>query len=181
MKRFVSGFILGLCLIAAVMWSYFRFGYAPVATNASPMPFEKYMAKIALNAKIDKEAPKQAAIPATEANLVAGAKLYHDYCMVCHGAASGPKTVIQDGMFPKPPMLLQGKGVTDDPPGESYWKVKNGIRMTGMPSFSPRLTDTELWQVSQLVANADKLPPDARQYIGQVPPDLDPRAAGVQH
>ena len=66
-------------------------------------------------------------------------------------------------------MLLQGMGVTDDPPGESYWKVKNGIRMTGMPAFSPGLTETELWQVSLLVANADKLPAEAKQYVGSLP------------
>ena len=26
-------------------------------------------------------------------------------------------------MFPTPPHLFKGHGVTDDPPGETYWKV----------------------------------------------------------
>jgi len=33
-------------------------------------------------------------------------------------------------------------GVSDDPPGETYWKVANGIRLTGMPAFKDTLTDT---------------------------------------
>jgi mono/diheme cytochrome c family protein len=61
-------------------------------------------------------------------------------------------------MYPHPPKLTEGKGVTDDEPGESYWKVANGIRLTGMPGFRPALSETQMWQVSLLVANADKLP-----------------------
>jgi thiosulfate dehydrogenase len=53
-------------------------------------------------------------------------------------------------------------GVSDDPAGETYWKVANGIRLTGMPAYKEMLTDTEMWQVSLLLANADKpLPPAA--------------------
>jgi hypothetical protein len=61
-------------------------------------------------------------------------------------------------MFPKPPELLRGTGVTDDPRGETYWKVANGIRLTGMPSFNDSLSPTQMWQISLLLANADKLP-----------------------
>jgi mono/diheme cytochrome c family protein len=68
------------------------------------------------------------------------------------------KTAIAAGMYPRPPKLLEGKGVTDDEPGESYWKVAHGIRLTGMPGFGKSLSETEMWQVSFLVAQADKLP-----------------------
>ena len=66
-------------------------------------------------------------------------------------------------------------GVSDDPPGETYWKVANGIRLTGMPAFKNVLTDTQMWQVSLLLANADKpLPPAALQTLRSevVPPSL---------
>jgi thiosulfate dehydrogenase len=61
-------------------------------------------------------------------------------------------------MFPDPPKLMEGKGVTDDSASETYWKVAGGIRMTGMPGFDKRLSPTQMWQVSLLLANADKLP-----------------------
>jgi thiosulfate dehydrogenase len=48
--------------------------------------------------------------------------------------------------------------MTDDPEGTTYWKATNGIRMTGMPGFATILSDTERWQVTMLVAHADKLP-----------------------
>jgi hypothetical protein len=64
---------------------------------------------------------------------------------------------------------MEGKGVTDDPPGETYWKVSGGIRMTGMPGFEKSLSTTQMWQVSLLCANADKLPAAAKQSLTEVP------------
>ncbi|MDQ2842367.1 MAG: hypothetical protein M3Y72_15250 [Acidobacteriota bacterium] len=48
--------------------------------------------------------------------------------------------------------------MTDDPVGETYWKIANGIRLTGMPGYTGALTDKEMWQISLMLANADKLP-----------------------
>jgi len=45
--------------------------------------------------------------------------------------------------------------VTDDPVSEIYWKAANGIRLSGMPSFKTKLSDPQLWQVSQLLAHAN--------------------------
>ena len=47
--------------------------------------------------------------------------------------------------------------MTDDESGETYWKVANGIRLTGMPGFRSTLKDDQLWQVSLLQAKADAL------------------------
>jgi mono/diheme cytochrome c family protein len=57
--------------------------------------------------------------------------------------------------------------VTDDPPGETYWKAANGIRLTGMPGYKGSLTDTQLWQVSVMLANADKLSPAAKAAVAE--------------
>jgi mono/diheme cytochrome c family protein len=68
-------------------------------------------------------------------------------------------------MFPKPPQLFDGTGVTDDPAWETYWKAANGIRLTCMPGFKGRLNDFQLWQVSQLLANADKVSPAVKAAL----------------
>jgi len=67
------------------------------------------------------------------------------------------QTAVAKGEFPRPPHLFTGKGVTDNERGETYWKVANGIRLTGMPGFNQQLSTTEMWQVSLLLANAEKL------------------------
>ena len=154
----VLGIILGVVAIALGIYSYFAMGQAPVATSALPMPFEKKLAHQALNAIVRREIPKTVPLQPDEANLAAGAQTYRDHCAVCHGLPGQADTLIAKGMYPRPPKLMEGKGVTDDEPGESYWKVANGIRLTGMPGFRPALSETQMWQVSLLVAQADKLP-----------------------
>ncbi|HTW30207.1 MAG TPA: c-type cytochrome [Candidatus Sulfotelmatobacter sp.] len=158
MGKFIFGVIVGLILVPAAVYVYFSTGMAPVATTAPPMPFENMFARMALHARMDKEVPKSVPVPANEATFLAGAQVYKENCAVCHGLPGSPMTSIAQGMFPKPPKLMEGMGVTDDPPSETYWKVDGGIRMTGMPGFQKTLSTTQMWQVSQLMANADKLP-----------------------
>jgi thiosulfate dehydrogenase len=67
--------------------------------------------------------------------------------------------------------------VTDDPAGETYWKVSNGIRMTGMPSFHQSLSETQMWQVSLLLANADKVPANVNLILSE-PLPMDQPAQG---
>ena len=171
LKGLLLGIVLGVLAVAAGAYFYFATGRAPVATAAAPMPFERKFAKIGLHAYLARLPHPDAPVPADDGNLAAGAKIYREHCAVCHGLPGQPPTAIAAGMYPKPPELLHGKGVTDDDAWESYWKIENGIRMTGMPAFKGRLTETEIWQASVLVKNADKLPPAAAGALATgVPP-----------
>jgi thiosulfate dehydrogenase len=176
MKKFLLGVVVGIALLCIIVVGYFLSGSAPVATDAPPMPMEKYLAKKALHAVMDREIPKTVPIPVDETNYLAGAQVYKDNCAVCHGLPGQPATAIAKGMFPKPPELMHGKGVTDDEPGETYWKVVHGIRLTGMPGFRNTLTDTQAWQVSILLANADKLPDAVKTLLANPAPQTVPAA-----
>jgi thiosulfate dehydrogenase len=163
--KFIVGLLLGLLLVPFGAYLYVAGGSAPVATTDSDFPFEAFFAHKALNARIKKDMPKNVPIQPSEANYVAGAELYKQDCAVCHGLPLAPKTAIATGMYPRSPLLFDGKGVTDDEPGESYWKIFNGIRLSGMPGFSKSLSETQMWQLALLVANADKLPPSAKAVL----------------
>ncbi len=177
MKSFAAGLIIGLLLVFGGVYFYFASGRAPVATDAEAMPFEKKFAHMALNARVEKEMPKSVPISADETAYLDGADVYHEHCAVCHGQPGQPATAIAKGMFPKPPVLLEDKGVTDDPAQETYWKVANGIRMTGMPAFKKTLTEQQMWQVSLLLANADKVPQSVKDRLASQPPPPPAAAA----
>ena len=162
MRLFIFGFLSAFVVILAAGYGYISMGMAPVATSSAPLPFEKLVTGIALDARVSREAPTFSPIQASTDVFVAGAKVYQSNCAVCHGLPGEAQSPIALGEFPKPPALFKGKGVTDDPPGETYWKVSNGIRLTGMPGFNKSLTPEQMWQVSLLLANADKLPPEAQ-------------------
>ncbi|MBV9670311.1 MAG: cytochrome c [Acidobacteriales bacterium] len=166
MAKFVLGVVIGVLLVPLFVYLYFSTGHVPTAVSAEPMPFEKKLARMGLQSALDKQAPKSAPFQATEADYVAGVTLYKQNCAVCHGLPDKQKTAIANGMYPKPPQLFV-HGVTDDPPGETYWKVANGIRLTGMPGFKQGLSEQQLWQVSLMLANADKLPSSAQQGLSQ--------------
>jgi mono/diheme cytochrome c family protein len=158
--KFLLGLLIGLLLWPTMGYLYFRFGYAPVATAAPPMPFEKQLARMALHARMAAEAPTSAPIQPDPTTLAAGAKIYVDDCAFCHGLPHQQDVPpAGKGMFPVPPQLFNpDEMVTADPVGETYWKVAHGIRLTGMPAFTKSLSTDQMWQVSLLLAHADKLP-----------------------
>lgn len=158
-RGLVLGIVVGILLVAAGIFFYFATGTAPVATSGPGIPFEHSLAHLGLNAYLKKLPHPDPQVPASEENYLAGADVYKKNCAVCHGLPGGSKTAIAEGMAPKPPQLFEGMGVTDDEPWETHWKVENGIRMTGMPGFKGRLTEPQIWQVTVMLKNGDKLSP----------------------
>jgi|GraSoi2013_100cm_1033763.scaffolds.fasta_scaffold05801_2 mono/diheme cytochrome c family protein len=174
LKAFVVGIVIGVLLMIGGAWFYFTTGWAPVAVADPPMLFEKKLAHGALNARIGKDPHTDPPVAADETTYLAGADIYKQNCAVCHGLPGQPKSAIAQGMFPKPPELFHGTGVTDDPAWETFWKAKNGIRLTGMPGFKASLNDTQLWQASVLLANADKISPAVKVALAATPPVAQP-------
>jgi len=171
MGRIVFGMILVLILVPLAVLAWFHWGTVPVAVADPPLPMEKQITHVALDARVAREMPGNPPIQADQDNLTAGAEVYRDQCSACHGFYGKPSS-FGPHMYPSAPALWQKHnnsdvvGVSDDPPGETYWKVANGIRLTGMPSFKNTLTDTQVWQVSLLLANANRpLPPAALAMV----------------
>jgi mono/diheme cytochrome c family protein len=167
----VLSFILGLIVFPLAVYVYFAFGKPPVAVADKPFPFEDRIVRVPMNARIHREMPASAPIEPTDENLNAGAGIYEDKCEICHGVA-GENSPVGGKMFPRAPQLWAKHtngvvGVSDDPAGETYWKVKNGIRLTGMPAFGKAMSETQIWQVSLLLSRADKpLPAEAAKTVG---------------
>ena len=160
----VRGILLGVVLtvvsIALGAYLFIVTGGVPVSTGANPLPFEAAVARLALHAGERKAGTESNPLPATDQNFEAGARSYSQSCAICHGLPRARPTAIAAGMFPRPPQLFTPDDmVTDDPEGVTYWKVTNGIRLSGMPAFGKALADAERWQLTMLLKNADHLPP----------------------
>ncbi len=174
--KFILGLIFGVILVPVAIVLYLLSGRAPVAASDPPMPFEKLIAKTALNATIKKGMPSAVPIQANEATFLAGAHVYRQDCAMCHGLPNQSVPIVAKGMSPRPPQLLKQEDmVTDDPPGKIFWQAKNGIRLTGMPGFHASLSDDQLWQVSLLLAHADKLPASVQQELAPATTEVTPQ------
>lgn len=169
------GLIIGIILVPLAVLAFLFYGKVPVAVSDPAIPHERQLVHIPLGARIEREMVGTHMLP-DPATLTAGARIYTDRCAVCHGFHNRP-AAIGEHMYPDAPSLLEPHrnnpdivGVSDDPPGETYWKVENGIRLTGMPSFKTQLSDNEMWQVSIFLANANKpMPPAVIDLLNRAP------------
>lgn len=175
MGRFLIGFIFGIVLVPLAVLAYLTYGRVPVAVSDPAVPYERQLVSLPLDARIQKDIVGTHMEP-DQTNLTAGARIYIERCSFCHGL-HGRNAAIGAHMYPDAPPLLEAHrddptivGVSDDPVGETYWKVENGIRLTGMPSFKTQLSDTEIWQVSIFLANASKpMPTSVLDVLNRAP------------
>src|SRR5271155_57598 len=169
------GFLLGIAAVVIGLFGYLKFGSLPVAVADKAFPFEKEIVYLPLDSRIDRE-KKTAPFGISEDVFESGAHVYRAQCASCHGTP-GHDVAFAKHMFPLAPQLWSSHGsqgvvgVSDDEPGETYWKVANGIRLSGMPSYAHVLSDTQMWQVSLLLKNADKeLPGPVSQILNASTP-----------
>src|SRR5512141_687216 len=103
MARFALGLVVGAMLLGGAEVLFLTQGGMPVeARNAKPLPLERLLASRALHVALVREASRPSPLPADEANLLAGARVYRENCMVCHGAAgTKERTAIAAGMSPR--------------------------------------------------------------------------------
>lgn len=171
--KVLLGFLLGVVVVVLGVAAYLRWGAPPVATADAPFPFEKAVVSIPLNARIARQI-KTPPFGTSEDVYEGGAKVYRTQCSACHGTP-GRDVAFAKHMYPAAPQLWKKHtrgsvvGVSDDEAGETYWKVANGIRLTGMPSYNHVLSDTEMWQVTLLLKNADQQLPDPVRHILTTP------------
>lgn len=99
---------------------------------------------------------------ADEVNVLAGVEHFAAHCASCHGAPGVPRGDIAAGLYPRPADLRDS--VKRYTPGELFWIVKNGIKMSGMPAWSDH-ADDELWAT---VAFIEKLPQMSEADYGKL-------------
>jgi thiosulfate dehydrogenase len=169
--RFLIGLIVGVLILPVVLLLWAMSGRFPAATSDAPLPGESALAGTALYGRIKREAPNRDVSNFAASELVSGANIYQSNCAMCHGLPGQAVPPVGQGEYPRPPQLFTVDGrVSDDPAGVTFWKVKNGIRLTGMPGFEKSLSDMQMWQVAALVSRADKLPPQVMDALKPGPP-----------
>jgi mono/diheme cytochrome c family protein len=152
--------IFGVVMLVLGLFLYLKFGPPPVAVADSPFPFEKTIVKTALRARIARHM-QDAPFSVSADVLESGARIYKDQCSGCHGTPGHDASYAKQ-MYPPPPQMWKrhgthgAVGVSEFETGMTYWIVSNGIRLSGMPSFTHLLSETQMWQVSLLLKNADK-------------------------
>ncbi len=168
MGKLIAGILIGcvstILLTVLVGYIVITSGVIPARQDEPSGEFERWAAHQSLRATIKREAVNKSPIPADEANLLAGAKIYAGNCSGCHGTPKDPTPAFAKGYNPDPPLFANGDDVTDDPEAKIYWMIDHGIRFTGMPSYNKMLNENEIWQVTLFLKNMNKLPQPVADY-----------------
>jgi len=170
MRYFLTGVLTTLVALLAGGFLLLQSGKIPANADGKPSPIELWMARTSLRATLRHQAPKGPdPVALTNANLIAGVRIFGKHCAICHGTSQGAISAspVAKGEYPRPPQLASD-GVEDDLPGYSFWKIKHGIRLTGMPSFKGTLTDQQIWTVALFLKHMNTLPPAAEKVWQQV-------------
>jgi thiosulfate dehydrogenase len=179
LKGFIAGVLTTIVVGLIVAYVGITQGLLiPANADAKPSTMERWAASRSLGATIKREMPTESIPAATDANYLAAIKLYGENCSVCHGVPGERPTAIAIGLYQHAPQLAR-HGVEDDPDGETYWKIKHGIRMTGMPAFTTTLSEAQIWTLALFLKHMDKLPaaPERAWKSLRVPVALAPLSA----
>jgi len=102
--------------------------------------------------------------------ILKGAGQYAAMCTQCHLTPGMKDSEIRPGLYPQPPNLTRLQVA----PGEAFWVIKHGIKMSAMPAWGGSHDDETIWS---MVAFLQKLPDlSPKQYkdmVAKAPPDDD--------
>jgi len=148
--RSLLAIIGALGIIVALAAAGFFFGgfYSVAGTQEDLVPVHWALVQVR-TASIKRQATDQP--PANfddPATVKAGAKIYSEIgCVNCHGGPGLNWAKFSEGLHPDPPDLKEIVGELS--PAELFWVIKNGINMTGMPSFEQAGAKTEdMWAIA---------------------------------
>jgi len=91
------------------------------------------------------------------AKIQAGARAFAEQgCANCHGAPGVNWAKYSEGLHPDPPDLKEVVGSAT--PSQLFWVIKNGINMTGMPSFGAvGVSDEDIWEIVAFLKQLPKV------------------------
>jgi mono/diheme cytochrome c family protein len=145
--RFLLGVLFGILLVAVGAAAIVYTGSFNTSATVPPSKAENALATLALNKSVARRAPpRKNPLPASAENLRGGLAHFRENCVVCHGAPGVDPGEIGQGLNPGAPDLTLPR-VQKRSDGELFWITGNGIRMTGMPAFSPTHGENEIWQM----------------------------------
>jgi mono/diheme cytochrome c family protein len=150
----VIGFLAIVVGIAAAV--YFFGGFYSIAATQADLPPVAWALGHVREASIGRHATETPPFSLDDPSQVqAGARAFAAQgCANCHGAPGVKWAKFSEGLRPDPPDLKDM--ATEMEPAEFFWVIKNGINMTGMPSFARAgAADNDIWTI---VAFIRKLP-----------------------
>jgi mono/diheme cytochrome c family protein len=152
-------FIGALGIVVAIAAGVFFFGgFFNVAASEEDNPAVKWALIRVRSAAIERHASGTPPMKLDDPTVIqSGARAFAKAgCANCHGAPGVEWSKFSEGLNPDPPDLKESAAGYE--PANIFWVVKNGVRMTGMPSFGKAgVADNDIWQITAFIKALPKV------------------------
>jgi Cytochrome C oxidase, cbb3-type, subunit III len=158
--KIVLSIIGTLVVIAVVGFIYITSGSYNVSVSNRDTGISRWILETTMDNSVEKHA-KDIPVPSlSDTAMIWKGFTHYDRMCGCHPT---PGEEQNTRFNPEPPPLY--KTITDLKPNELFWIVKNGIKMSAMPSFGERSTDDEIWTIVAFLQELPKLTPEGYQAL----------------
>jgi mono/diheme cytochrome c family protein len=184
LRHLLIGVAIGVAVVVPLaVFGFVKSGIYNVGASSPHTKFTTWLTHETMIHSVDRRAEGIAA-PASvsAAQVVAGFCAYETHCVACHGAAGVARQEWVSGLEPQPPYLLD---VTQRfSPKQLFWIVRNGIKMTGMPSWRDSMSEEESWDVVAWLEASSRLPPQTYvrwRSMRRCPPEIEVAPGDASH
>ena len=96
-----------------------------------------------------------------------GANNYAAMCAQCHLAPDMEPTELNVGLYPQPPVFYEADHSIHDP-AATFWTIKNGLKLTGMPAWGASHTDQQIWELVAFISDLEGMSPQRyKDLVGE--------------
>jgi cytochrome c553 len=153
------GAAIGIAIVVPLgVYAFVKFGVYDVAASSPHTKFTEWITHDTMIHSVKRNASaNEPAGKVTRRQIFAGFCAYETHCVACHGAPAIAREQWVGGMEPSPPYLIDA--TSNWTPSQLFWIAKNGIKMTGMPSWRDSMDDAQIWDVVAFIEAMRELPP----------------------
>lgn len=155
--KIITGLLVACALVAAAL-AYVYFGVFNVAADEPHSALVYAVMDIVRSRSIAVRA-RDIQVPALDDQklIATGAQHYAEMCSDCHLAPGKSESEIRAGLYPQPPDLSKHLHAS---PAETFWVIKHGIKMSGMPAWGATHDDSSIWGLVAFLQKLPELGPD---------------------
>lgn len=163
MSRLIFGAVFTIFILIVIGCGIALLGFLPTNSDAEPPRIEAQIANAALDASMEKHAPRvNNPIAPTDDNLIEGIKIYRKNCALCHGDLDRQTATLSRSLYPPSPNLITHP--LDDPEWHVFYAIRTGVRYTGMPAWGKVLPESDMWKLTAFLTRVEKLPPAVQEF-----------------
>jgi mono/diheme cytochrome c family protein len=168
--KLLFGMVTGILALLLVIAALLATGSFDTGAVNPPSRLEQKVARWALDRAVARRAPDRPnPLAASPAAAREGLQIYRAQCLFCHGAPGIDPSRAGQGLNPGAPDLSVPR-VQRRTDGQLFYLTGSGIRLTGMPAFSPTHSEEELWKLVAALRRLPELTAEEEAALKEGPP-----------